>query len=64
MRRVAFWFILAGLAMLTRAAMELSEPAYWNPVSFFDYTAVWLTSLAGFAVAIASRCPVAIQTRP
>ena len=39
--------------MLTRAAMELSEPSYWNPVSLFDYAAVWLTSLAGFAVAIA-----------
>ncbi len=40
------WFLLAGLLMVIRAAIELAEPVYYSPESLLDYSAVVVTSLA------------------
>ena len=50
---VIVWFALAGVLTLIRQAIELADPAYYDPVSSLDYAAAWLTSVAGATVAIA-----------
>ncbi len=51
--RTSIWFIVSGALTLVRAAVELKEPAYYDPVSLLDYTAVVLTSAASGALAVA-----------
>ena len=51
--RAGFWFIASGALTLVRAAVELTEPVYYAPVSLLDYTAVVLTSAASGALAVA-----------
>jgi hypothetical protein len=51
--RTGFWFIACGAFTLVRAAVELTEPVYYDPVSLLDYTAVVLTSAASGALAVA-----------
>lgn len=51
--RTGFWFIASGALTLVRAAVELSEPVYYDPVSSLDDAAVVLTSAAGGALSVA-----------
>jgi len=51
--RPSFWFIASGGVTLVRAAIELTEPVYYDPSSLLDYTAVVLTSAASGALAVA-----------
>ena len=51
--RTGFWFIASGALTLVRAAVELTEPVYHDPVSLLDCTAVVLTSAASGALAVA-----------
>lgn len=51
--RPGFWFIASGALTLVRAAIELTEPIYYDPSSLLDYTAVVLTSAASGALAAA-----------
>lgn len=48
------WFFVAGLLTIGRAAIELTEPAYYDPVTALDYTAAIGSSVAwgGMAVAL------------
>lgn len=52
-RTVAGLFGLAGLLTLIRQVVELSDPAYYNPVTTLDYVAAWLTSIAVGTTAVA-----------
>ena len=59
--RPGWWFVAAGVLVIVRAAMELADPVYWEPVSFLDFSAVILTTVgwvaAGWAVMLLSRRP-------
>lgn len=53
MRRVAWWFVVAGVLVTGRAAIELTSPSYWSPVSVLDYSAVAGTTIAWLVTALA-----------
>ncbi len=48
-----FWFLAAGFLTVGRATIELTEPAYYDPVTALDYTAAIGSSLAWAAMAVA-----------
>jgi hypothetical protein len=58
-RRVpAALFVISGVLYLTRGLIELGSPAYFNPSTVFDYTAVvtttlWMIALAAATVSLA-----------
>ena len=52
-RPVARSFGLAGVLTLARQAIELTEPAYYDPVTGLDFVAAWLTSIAVGMTAVA-----------
>lgn len=51
--RVGWWFVAAGVLVTARAAIALTSPSYWSPVSFVDYSAVVGTTLAWLVAAVA-----------
>jgi hypothetical protein len=46
-------FGAAGVLTLIRQMIQLTDPAYYNPVTGLDYAAAWLTSIVGGIVAVA-----------
>ena len=44
---VALSFGVVGVLTLARQPIELTEPAYYDPVTGLDFAAAWLTSIAG-----------------
>ncbi len=53
MFRTAVWFVASGVFVTLRAAIELADPVYWDPVSFLDYSAAILSTVAWVVTGIA-----------
>ncbi|HEY5652587.1 MAG TPA: hypothetical protein VIW46_14165 [Acidimicrobiia bacterium] len=51
--RGGWWFVLAGVLVAARAAIELAEPAYYDPETLLDFVAATLTSVAWLVTAVA-----------
>jgi len=52
-KAVGVWLVVAGVLTAVRAALEFGEPAYFDPVTFLDYSAALLSSVAWAATAVA-----------
>lgn len=52
-RPIAISFLAAGLLTVGRAAIELADPAYYNPLTLLDYTAAIGSTVAWGAMAVA-----------
>lgn len=61
MRHTGWWFLAAGVLVTIRAAIELTSPSYWAPVSVTDYAAVVGTTVAwlatSWAIVLLARAP-------
>lgn len=53
MFRTAVWFVAAGVLVTLRAGLELAGPVYWDPVSFLDYSAAILSTVAWVVIGMA-----------
>jgi hypothetical protein len=53
MRVTGMWFLAAGVLVLVRAAIEFTDPVYWNPSSALDYSAALLTTMAWVVTGVA-----------
>lgn len=51
MKKDGWWFVAAGVLVTGRAAVELTSPSYWSPVSVLDYSAVAGTTIAWLVTA-------------
>ncbi len=49
---LAKWSLAAGALFVVRSAIEFAEPAYWDPVTLLDYSAVITATLVWTAVAV------------
>jgi hypothetical protein len=47
LRGVGLWFTVAGVLTLIREFIGLTDPVYYDPITTLDYSAAWLTSIAG-----------------
>jgi hypothetical protein len=46
-----FVWLLTGAVWALRSLMEFGSPDYWDPITAFDWTAVWLYSIAWLLMA-------------
>ena len=47
------WFLAAGSLVALRGALEFADPVYYDPTTFFDYSAAVLSSVAWLVLAVA-----------
>ena len=43
-KSVCYLLVFCGIAFISRALIELSNPNYWRPETFLDYAAVYLST--------------------